>query len=230
MNKNNLYPENFPTPPDKLEKKKLAHILKHELVHWRLVKSPLPINPDKDRIEIFRELYFEGFDHVVDFINRLKPICNMLPHHPRWENTWRTLKIYLSTWDAKHIITYKDILLARNIEMIYVNEFQNKYEYEKNKSLKPISNKPEVKQFIVALKKLIAEDQIEEVFKKIDTYYTNIDLLDKPNEIILLQSRFSGLMPKLITGTIASNEANVEMSQIKDGLLKILTVDTFISE
>jgi pterin-4a-carbinolamine dehydratase/uncharacterized protein YlzI (FlbEa/FlbD family) len=230
MEKNNLYPKNFPTPPDALKKKKLTDILKNELQHWRVVKSPLPINPNKERIEIFRELIFEDFDHVVDFINKLKPICNILPHHPRWENTWRTLKIYLSTWDAKHIITYKDILLARNIEMLYVNEFQNKYEYEKNKVLRPISNKPEIKLFIAALKKLIAEDEIEEVFKKIDTYYANSDLLDNPNELILIQSRYSSLISKLMAGTIANNEANVEMAQIKDGLLKMLTVANFTGE
>ena len=158
----NLYPENFPTPPDALREEKLENILKNELPFWQLVKSPLPINPSKDRIELYRKLVFDKFDHVIDFMNEVRSICNILPHHPRWENTWRTLKIYLSTWDAKHIITYKDILLARNIEIIYTNQFQNKYGYDQNNMLS--KNQKETIHFIDRLKTLITQDKMNEVF------------------------------------------------------------------
>jgi pterin-4a-carbinolamine dehydratase len=113
------YPQSFPIPPDELDKKKLQLILERELVGWKLVASPLPENPSQDRVELFREYIFKSFDQVLEYMSKVAPICNTLPHHPRWENTWTTLKIYLSTWDSNHIISYKDIMLARHMESLF---------------------------------------------------------------------------------------------------------------
>src|ERR1700712_5252082 len=113
------YPQNFPIPPDRLDKKKLLLILERELTDWKVVISPLPENPSQNRVELFREYIFKTFDQVLEYMSKVATICNTLPHHPRWENTWTTLKIYLSTWDSDHIITFKDIMLARHMESIY---------------------------------------------------------------------------------------------------------------
>ena len=40
-------------------------------------------------------------------------------HHPRWENIWRTVTIWLSTWDIGHKPSQLDVDLAREIERIY---------------------------------------------------------------------------------------------------------------
>jgi pterin-4a-carbinolamine dehydratase len=113
------YPQNFPIPPDELEGKKLQLILERELVAWRVVVSPLPENPAQNRTELFREYVFKSFDQVLEYMMKIAPTCNTLPHHPRWENTWTTLKVYLSTWDRDHIISYKDIMLARHMEHLF---------------------------------------------------------------------------------------------------------------
>lgn len=113
------YPQNFPIPPDELNEKKLQLILERELRGWELVASPIPENPSQNRIELFREYMFKSFDQVLEYMLKVAPICNTLPHHPRWENTWTSLKIYLSTWDSNHIISYKDIMLARHMENLY---------------------------------------------------------------------------------------------------------------
>lgn len=40
-------------------------------------------------------------------------------HHPRWENIWRTVVIWLSTWDIGHKPSQLDLDLAREVERIY---------------------------------------------------------------------------------------------------------------
>lgn len=225
--KTKLYPEHFPTPPDEIRKEKLDKIIETELTEWKVVTSPLPINPTKERVEIYRELIFETFDQVVDFINLIRPICNILPHHPRWENTWRTLKIYLSTWDSMHIITYKDIMLARNIEMIYRNEFENKYDFEDSDAMKKPKHEKEINQFINDLKGLIAKNKVREVFDKLDTFFLQNSTIDKPNELFLIQARYASLMEKLIIGDATDEAVGVEMAKINAGLLTFLVLPNF---
>lgn len=113
------YPQNYPIPPDELDEQKLLLILEQELVGWSRVSSPLPENPSQERVELYREYLFKSFDQVLEYMQLVAPVCNTLPHHPRWENTWATLKVYLSSWDSNHIISYKDIMLARHMEKIY---------------------------------------------------------------------------------------------------------------
>jgi len=37
-------------------------------------------------------------------------------HHPRLMNMWRTVTVWLSTWDAGHRITLLDIEFARYLD------------------------------------------------------------------------------------------------------------------
>lgn len=113
------YPKNFPIPPDALSPEKLDLILKQELIEWKVVHSPLPENPFIERAELYREFIFRDFQQVLEYMQKVGAICDLLPHHPRWENTWTSLKVYLTTWDSVHIISYKDIMLARHMEQLY---------------------------------------------------------------------------------------------------------------
>jgi pterin-4a-carbinolamine dehydratase len=49
----------------------------------------------------------------------VRPFVTRLQHHPRWENTWRTVSIWLSTWDIGHKPSALDIELAEVIESVY---------------------------------------------------------------------------------------------------------------
>ncbi len=40
-------------------------------------------------------------------------------HHPRWENIWRTVNVWLSTWDIGHKPSRLDVDLAREMERVY---------------------------------------------------------------------------------------------------------------
>ncbi len=113
------YPGNSPEGPDPLSDDKVQRILDSELLHWKKVISPLPENPTNVRVELFRELKFKSFQDAVGFMTLVAPGCDIAMHHPRWENIWKTIRVYLSTWDIEHRISDRDIQLARYFDRAY---------------------------------------------------------------------------------------------------------------
>jgi pterin-4a-carbinolamine dehydratase len=113
------YPRNSPEGPETISDDKLKRILEHELQRWKRVVSPLPEKPDDVRIELFRTFKFKTFVDAVQFMNLLAPGCDIAMHHPRWENVWKTLKVYLTTWDIGHRISDRDLQLARYFDRAY---------------------------------------------------------------------------------------------------------------
>jgi len=43
---------------------------------------------------------------------------DIVPHHPRWENQWRTVTVYLSTWDLNYRISELDVQLAARLDRV----------------------------------------------------------------------------------------------------------------
>ena len=115
------YPRNSPAGPDPINDDKLRKILESELPNWKKIVSPLPENPIEVRIEIFREFNFKSFQEAIGFMSQVAPGCDIAMHHPRWENIWKTVRVYLSTWDIGHRISDRDIQLARYFDRAYVD-------------------------------------------------------------------------------------------------------------
>jgi pterin-4a-carbinolamine dehydratase len=86
---------------------------------WEIRKSTLPENPSVVRQELFKEYKFTEFRDAVEFMSMLAPGCDIANHHPRWENIWRTLRVYLSTWNIGHAISDRDIQLAKYFDSAY---------------------------------------------------------------------------------------------------------------
>jgi pterin-4a-carbinolamine dehydratase len=84
-----------------------------------LVITPLPENPLEERVEIFREYEFPSFQAAVRFMVQVAPGCDIAMHHPRWENIWKTLRVFLTTWDIGHRISDRDFQLARYFDRAY---------------------------------------------------------------------------------------------------------------
>ncbi len=40
-------------------------------------------------------------------------------HHPRWENTWRTVRVWLTTWDIGHKLSQYDLDLAQYLDNLF---------------------------------------------------------------------------------------------------------------
>jgi pterin-4a-carbinolamine dehydratase len=47
------------------------------------------------------------------------PHIKQLKHHPRWENVFRTVTVWLSTWDTGHVISKLDFDLARHLDALF---------------------------------------------------------------------------------------------------------------
>lgn len=109
-----------PRPDDAFLGAPPVSFLQVQLPLWTLLKSPLPENPEVIREELFRELRFRSFLEAIGFMSLVAPGCDALDHHPRWENAYRVIRVYLSTWDeGLHSVSDRDIRLAEYFDQMY---------------------------------------------------------------------------------------------------------------
>jgi pterin-4a-carbinolamine dehydratase len=47
------------------------------------------------------------------------PGCDIAIHHPTWENVWRSVRIFLTTWDIGCRVSDRDVQLAKYFENTY---------------------------------------------------------------------------------------------------------------
>ena len=113
------YPIDPPEGPEPIAEDRLKRILECELTRWQSVESPLPEDPTKVRVELHREFRFKTFQGAVGFMALVAPGCDIAMHHPRWENIWKSLRVYLSTWDIGHKVSDRDVQLARYFDRAY---------------------------------------------------------------------------------------------------------------
>jgi pterin-4a-carbinolamine dehydratase len=52
----------------------------------------------------------------MNFMHVASKHISEVQHHPRWENVWRTVVVWLSTWDIGHKPSRLDIELAQFLE------------------------------------------------------------------------------------------------------------------
>lgn len=114
------FPRSPYLPPDPVDEEKLRSILESELPSWVSTVTPRPALQGKVRVEITREYIFHSFQDAINFMSAVAPGCDIADHHPRWENIWRTLTVFLSTWDGElHNVTDRDVKLARYFDRAY---------------------------------------------------------------------------------------------------------------
>lgn len=114
------YPRNPPIGPEPISDEKLRIMLDTDLSAWKKVITPLPENPNEVRIELFREYKFRSFQDAINFMSQVAPGCDIAIHHPRWENVWKTIRVYLTTWDIGHRVSDRDVQLARYFDRTYM--------------------------------------------------------------------------------------------------------------
>jgi 4a-hydroxytetrahydrobiopterin dehydratase len=217
QNNKSDFPQKFPIGPDELKEEKLNQILEEELTDWKVVSSPLPENPFISRVELYKEYRFEDFDKVLEFMTEVAIGCNIFPHHPRWENTWTTLRVWLTTWDVKHIISYKDIMLARYMERVY-----EKYALLPENVHTTIRKDKEKAEFLEGIMHLIAKDEMEQAFERLTEYSALNREKNITDELILLTSRFNSIQKEKRQNTIAWENAEREIIRIRASILDLL--------
>jgi pterin-4a-carbinolamine dehydratase len=113
------YPHNPPEGPDPADPERLERALGSELKAWERLESALPEDPSLTRVELYREFRFKSFPSAISFMALVAPGCEIAMHHPRWENIFKTLRVYLTTWDIGHRISDRDLQLARYFDRAY---------------------------------------------------------------------------------------------------------------
>jgi pterin-4a-carbinolamine dehydratase len=114
----------YPTPRvtlKELSAEELSAALER-LSGWRLVASDIPGNEPRKRSELFRVFEFASFEDAIAFMSAAVAEIVRLDHHPRWENIWRSVSVWLTTWDIGHKPSVLDIELAA-----FLNELRKGY-------------------------------------------------------------------------------------------------------
>jgi len=68
--------------------------------------------------ELYKKFQFRDFSEAFAFMARVALLAEQQQHHPRWNNVWNTVEIWLSTHDAGNIVTEKDERLAKSIDAL----------------------------------------------------------------------------------------------------------------
>lgn len=67
---------------------------------------------------LYKQFVFQDFKEAWGFMERVAAAANRLDHHPRWQNEWNVVDIWLSTHEADMEITDRDRELANTIDTL----------------------------------------------------------------------------------------------------------------
>ncbi len=78
---------------------------------------------------LYKQFVFHNFSDAWAFMERVAKAADHVDHHPRWQNDWNVVDIWLSTHEQGMSITENDRKLANTIDMLAVVE--DEYQSEK---------------------------------------------------------------------------------------------------
>jgi pterin-4a-carbinolamine dehydratase len=93
---------------------------------WEAVPSPIPGQEPLQRIELRRVFEFASFKDAMSFINDVAKHAAQVDHHPRWENMWRTVTVWLSTWDIGQKPSQIDVEMAEKLDRLFAKYSKRK--------------------------------------------------------------------------------------------------------
>lgn len=67
---------------------------------------------------LYKQFNFENFKEAFAFMTRVAELAEKQQHHPRWENEWSVVQIWLMTHDEGGAITDQDRELAAAIDAV----------------------------------------------------------------------------------------------------------------
>ncbi len=115
----------YPKPPKggstavALEEDQLKIAIQNSIPKWAIQKGCMEDSDNWACTEIYRRYTFKSFISAIDFMHKVAPGCDIAIHHPRWENTWKSLTVWLTTWDIRNKVTDRDIQLAKYLDSAY---------------------------------------------------------------------------------------------------------------
>jgi pterin-4a-carbinolamine dehydratase len=109
----------YPKPakyPRSLTEEELGEFLEQHSA-WRLI-ARIGAKGEK-RTELMRTYEFASFEDAIHFMFSATRHISKVNHHPDWENIWRTVTVWLTTWDIRHNPSHYDIELAQYLDDLY---------------------------------------------------------------------------------------------------------------
>jgi pterin-4a-carbinolamine dehydratase len=89
-----------------------------DLPGWELVESLIPGDYPRSRHELRKIFRFTSFRTAMRFMQAAPDQARALKHHPRWENQWKTVTVYLTTWDIGNRISRLDVDAAKMFDAV----------------------------------------------------------------------------------------------------------------
>lgn len=68
---------------------------------------------------LYKQFNFENFKEAWAFMSKVAELAEEYQHHPRWENEWNVVQIWLITHEGGQRITDKDHELAKAIDAVF---------------------------------------------------------------------------------------------------------------
>ncbi len=128
----------YPVPSkraDKLTDEELMRVLRR-LSNWKLATNRTSPT-GKKKTELMRTYEFLSFEDAIHFMTTATRHITITDHHPDWENIWRTITVWLTTWDLGHHPSIYDIELAEYLDQLYLS-----YEAQEFSRPKPVIKTP----------------------------------------------------------------------------------------
>ena len=88
------------------------------LSQWEKVTKKVKLGTS---VELMRKYEFETFEAAIHFMLTASRRFSRVNHHPRWENIWRTVTVWLTTWDNGRKPSSYDIDLAKYLDILYLD-------------------------------------------------------------------------------------------------------------
>lgn len=110
---------NMEVPPDPLSpEQEEAFLAKHEL--WNIVEHDKPASFGDTIRELYRKYEFKSYEDAWKFM-MLVDEKGIRPHnhHPRWQNTYNRVEVWLCTFNIGHRPSKRDLRLAKIMEGIW---------------------------------------------------------------------------------------------------------------
>src|SRR3982751_6006601 len=73
----------------------------------------------KTKHGLYKQYVFHDFNEAWNFMQRVAEAANKMDHHPRWQNEWNVVDIWLGTHDQGMQITDRDHELAAEIDKLH---------------------------------------------------------------------------------------------------------------
>lgn len=106
-------------PPDPLSpEQEEAFVAKHVL--WRVVERDKPGSIGESIRELYRIFEFTSYDNAWKFMTLVdEKGIRPFNHHPRWQNTYNRVEVWLCTFNIGHKPSERDLRLAGIMEEIW---------------------------------------------------------------------------------------------------------------